>query len=177
MKMKKIFILIFACCSLTAFSQKKSIQLGLGSAFLGSGDILAGVFEAELGYKLNPYLSTAFGINSALGYRNLEMREHTTYQQGNANIYLSPFRNNRKVDFRLGTGVSANYVLERRIDMLSSFFPTYINESRFSFGVNMIVETTFALNNNFLLGFKGFIQPYSNGDINSGVLIKVGKVF
>lgn len=176
--MKKAFILFFVCCSLTAFSQQnKSLQFGLGSSFLGSGDIFAGVFEAELGYKLNPYFSTAFGINSAFGYRDFERREHTTYQQGNVNIYLSPFRNDKKVDFKIGTGVSANYVLERRIDYLSSFFPSYINESRFSVGVNMIVETIIVLENNFLLGFKGFIQPYANSDINSGVLIKLGKAF
>ena len=175
--MKKIFVLIFICCTLTAFSQTKSLQFGLGSSFLGSGDIFTGVFEAELGYKLNPYLSTAFGINSAFGYRNSELREYTTYQQGNTNIYFSPFRNDRKVDFKLGTGFSANYVLDRRINYLSSFFPTYLNESRFSVGANMIIETTFALKNNFLLSLKGFIQPYANSDINSGILIKVGKVF
>ena len=175
--MKKAVVLFFVCCSLTTFSQKKSIQVGLGSAFLGSGDIFAGVFEAEMGYKLNSYISTAFGVNSAFGYRNFEMRERTTYQQGNINIYLSPFKNNRTVDFKIGTGASMSYVLDRRINYLSSFFPSYINESRFSVGLNMIVETTIALENNFLFGFKGFIQPYSNGDINSGLLVKLGKAF
>lgn len=177
--MKKIFLLIFVCCSLTAFSQtNKTFQIGLGSSFLGSGDILAGVLEVELGYKLNPYFSTTFGLNSALGYENIELRETTSYQQGNANIYLSPFQNNRKVDFKIGTGISANYIVERRMDFLSSIAPApYISESRFSVGINMIVETTFVLQNNFLLGFKGFIQPYISGDINSGILVKIGKAF
>ena len=117
-------------------------------------------------------------VNSGFGYQNIELRESTTYQQLNTNIYVSPFRNNRKVDFKIGTGVSANYVLERRINWLSSVFPSpRINESRFSVGVNMIVETTITIENNFLLGFKGFIQPYANGDINSGILVKFGKAF
>lgn len=176
--MKKVFVLIFVCCSLSAFAQNKSIQLGLGASFLGTGDIFAGVFEAELGYKLNPYFSTAFGINSAFGYRNLEQRENTTYQQGNTNVYISPFRNDGKIDLKFGTGVSVNYVLDKRVDWLSSFAPSpFIYESRFSIGLNMIMETTIALEDNFLFGFKGFIQPYSNGDINSGVLLKIGKTF
>ena len=161
-------------CSVSVFAQKRSLQLGLGSSFLGTGDIFAGVFEAEFGYKFNPYISTGFGINSALGYRNIELREYATYHQGNANIFVSPFRNDGQVDFKLGTGVSTNYIIEKHIDMLSSFFPTYINESRFAVGLNMIVESSFRLNENVFLGIKGFVQPYVNGDIHSGILLKIG---
>lgn len=173
--MKKIIILIFITCSVSVFAQNRSLQLGLGASFLGTGDFYTGLFEAEVGYKLNPYISSAFGLNSALGYRGNEIKERVTYQQGNANVFISPFRNDKRVNFKLGSGVSVNFVQEKRINWLSSNTNNmFYYESRIAVGLNMIVESSIAINENMFIGLKGFIQPYINGDINSGILVKIG---
>jgi len=38
----------------------------------------------------------------------------------------------------------------------------------------MIIENTFSISNELLLGIKLYSQPYFNGDINSGFLLKLG---
>lgn len=177
--MKKIFLAITLCLSLSAYSQQQplDIQFGLGAAFFGSGDIITGTIEGEINYKLNNFFTSNFGANSAFGYRSYEYQETTTYAQANVNILVSPFGNDKPVDFKFGTGLSFNNVWERRIWSSSTVQPfDYRDIYRNSLGVNMIVETTFKLKNDFLFGIKGFIQPYYNSDINSGILFKVGKV-
>jgi hypothetical protein len=131
---------------------------------------------------LNRFLTSSFGINAAYGTQNYEYDnyEHTqkaTYVQSNLNLLVSPFGNNRIVDFKIGTGVSFNNIWTRRQDItyVQNGF-NLLSEYKYenSLGVNMIVETTFKLTDNLLLGLKGFIQPYYNSDINSGILLKFG---
>ena len=50
----------------------------------------------------------------------------------------------------------------------------YKFDNRNSYGYNLIIEGTFLITERFLLGVKLFTQPYHNGDINSGALVKVG---
>lgn len=184
--MKNILLGICLFCALSAFSQdsKLNVQIGSGAAFLGSGDIFAGVLEGEANYKLNRFLTSSFGIHSAYGYENYEYfayeyKRRATYVQSNLNVLLSPFGNDKTVDFKIGTGVSFNNVWDKRRDIIygtNVFILLSSHTYRNSLGVNMIMETTFKLNDKLLLGLKGFIQPYYNGDINSGVLLKFGMV-
>jgi hypothetical protein len=50
----------------------------------------------------------------------------------------------------------------------------YIFDNRSSIGMNIILENTYNLSEKFMLGLKLFTQPYKNGDINSGLLLKLG---
>jgi hypothetical protein len=43
-----------------------------------------------------------------------------------------------------------------------------------SIGANIILENTYSVTKKFKLGVKLFTQPYSNGDMNSGILFKLG---
>jgi len=40
----------------------------------------------------------------------------------------------------------------------------------------MVLENTYVINWKYLLGIKLFIQPYLNGDINSGIMAKFGII-
>ncbi|HDO27853.1 MAG TPA: hypothetical protein ENH02_07030 [Bacteroidetes bacterium] len=40
-----------------------------------------------------------------------------------------------------------------------------------------LMEDSNIFSNNFLIGLKLFTQPYTNGDINSGIILKFGLAF
>ena len=50
----------------------------------------------------------------------------------------------------------------------------YEFDNRNSFGLNVIIENSYLLTDKFLVGLKLFTQPYSNGDINTGAMLKIG---
>ncbi|HAA10627.1 MAG TPA: hypothetical protein DCE41_02590 [Cytophagales bacterium] len=47
-------------------------------------------------------------------------------------------------------------------------------DNRQSFGANVILEYTLSLGDRLLVGAKVYTQPYFNGDINSGAMLKTG---
>lgn len=158
-------------------SDKIDIRAGAGISLLGSGDMNTFNYENELNYKLNPYFTSSLSIN--LGRSNNGVYETASFTQGNLNLFISPFRNDKRFDFRLGTGLtyynisdayrqSAYYEDGVLIDL------DYIFDQRSSFGFNIIIENSYLLTNRLLGGFKLFTQPYFNGDINSGLLLKIG---
>lgn len=154
------------------------IRFGAGTSLLGSGDMITISFENELNYRLNPYLTT--GLSLAYGRSNFGVFETASFTQGNLNVFFSPFRNTRKNDFRVGTGLSLYNVSDAYLASSVYEFPTgvrteiYAFDERKSYGYNIIIENTYALTNRFMLGLKVFTQPYFNGDINSGVYLKFG---
>jgi hypothetical protein len=50
----------------------------------------------------------------------------------------------------------------------------YHFDKRTSSGINIIIEDTYSISEKYLLGLKLFTQPYFNGDLNSGILLKFG---
>ncbi len=106
--------------------------------------------------------------------------ETASYLQGNLNLFISPFKNTRRNDSRVGTGVSFYNVSDARLlssrhdasgDLIEA---EYGFDERNSYGYNIILEDTYSFTNKFLVGFKLFSQSYFNGDINSGILLKFG---
>jgi hypothetical protein len=94
------------------------------------------------------------------------------YIQGNTNVFISPFRNTRVFDFRIGGGLSYYLVSDITAQSTSCgpdgcFVDEYVYERRREFGYNVITEVVFQLDEKFLLGLKLYTQPYFNGDINS----------
>lgn len=183
--MKKLFFLfltIFVGVAGNAQEDKSklSITLGAGRSLLGTGDIRTVMFENELNYKLNKYFALGGGI--AFGKSNYDLFGQASFFQLNSNIYLSPFRNNRKNDFRLGAGfswysVSDSYLSSATYQNGQIVNPEYVFDDRNSVGLNMLIENTYSVTDKYLLGLKVFAQPYLNGDINSGILLKLGMKF
>jgi hypothetical protein len=96
------------------------------------------------------------------------------------NMFYSPFKNNLGNDFRLGAGLSY-YSVDEGIGSTAPNDPERVtnvtllgHNKRKAMGINLIVENTVALTPRLLFGIKVFSQPYFNGDINSGVMLKLG---
>jgi hypothetical protein len=176
-----ISVLIFITIAMAGFSQQSSSRLdlrtGIGTSFLGTGDMLTIMFENELNFQFSKYFTTAGGFGFAKG--NMGVIERVSFIQANGNLYFSPFQNIHSFDLRIGTGVSwywisdvykssATYHDGQLIELEYTF------DKRNSIGFNAILEGSYSISKKFLLGLKIFIQPYLNGDINSGVMLKFG---
>lgn len=153
------------------------LRSGIGGSFLGSGDMRAIMLENEANLKLNRYFALSGGLG--FGMSNDGALDQASFLQLNANVYISPFRNTGRNDFRLGTGLSW-YTVSESYNALSISHTGEIVDSEFrsgqrnAIGVNVILENTYSVTERLLVGLKAFTQPYQNGDINSGVLLKFG---
>lgn len=180
--MKRVILIItavlFVVNSYAQDSESKfDLRFGIGSSLLGTGDMLTIMVENELNIKLNNYFTLGEGLGFAKS-ENSDFQE-ASFLQLNSNIYLSPFRNNRKNNFRVGVGLSwysisdwyrssATYQNGKLIDSEYEF------DNRNSIGINLIIEKTYSISDKLFLGLKLFSQPYQNGDINSGILVILG---
>lgn len=181
MKSKTLLLVTTLLLSLTAKGQEKSekldFRIGSGVSLLGSGDMTTFVYENELNYKLNNYLTSAVSIN--LGRSNYGVYENSAFTQGNLNIFISPFKNNKKSDFRIGTGlsyysVSDAYATSRSYENGQLVAVVYGIETRNSYGINVIIEKSSMITDKLFWGAKLYSQPYFNGDINTGLTFKLG---
>ena len=167
--MKKTTILVIILSLIITIShseeknQKFELKFGTGSSLLGDGDMLTVLFENELNYKHNKYFTEAITINYVISHSG--SFDLSSLIQSNLNIFLSPFRNNRKNNFKIGGGLSIMGVT----NVGNRYFDRHT-----SYGYNMIIEDEFNISEKCLLGIKTFIQPYTNGDINSGIILKFG---
>ncbi|MEK6476579.1 hypothetical protein WJR50_03555 [Catalinimonas sp. 4WD22] len=182
---KIIIILLISVTSVTAYAQSSmDFKLGFGASNLGTGDKLVGKLEGEVSRKWNRILSNS--ILLGVGYGDFYSRmvpqptndpTHVTYRERefnpsflthlDANVFASPFRNDKIYNLKIGTGASLIYVYDN-ID-------SDREEHKVSLGMSAIVENEFSLKNGFLLGLKAMMQPYLNGDINLSLMLKVGK--
>ncbi len=172
-------LLILFCLGVYAQPNPKKIDLrfGIGASLLGSGDVTTGMYEVEVNRKFSSYFAT--GVSLAFGRGSEGKYNHASFEQSNLNFFISPFRNNRRNDFRIGAGLSY-------FDVSDTFLTSITHNTdnnpdvnletrkRKSFGCNLILENTYMINERVFLGIKAFTQPYFNGDINSGVLLKAG---
>jgi len=177
--MKKLFFILMILLSIEAMSQtdpcKYYFLFGGGTSLLGTGDMKTLMFENEADVILNHY--AAFGISIGYGRSNRGVYETASFVQGNLNGYISPFRNNRKNDFRIGAGLGLMNISDARavssIMVDGEIYDDYGFRTRNAFGVNIVLEDNYSITERFTLGIKLFTLPYK-GDINSGVLFRLG---
>ncbi len=181
MRTKTILLITAIFFSLTAKGQEKvgklDFRVGWGVSLLGTGDMVTVVYENELNYKINNYLTSSLSIN--LGRSNYGIFETTSFTQGNLNIYLSPFKNRKRTDFRVGTGlteysVSDAYIYQQTFRNGKLIYTEYQIETRSTYGLNFVIERSSLITDKLLVGVKLYTQPYFNGDINTGILVKMG---
>jgi hypothetical protein len=180
--MKKLTLIIIAVLIWTTGNTQETesridFRFGVGTSLLGTGDMQTIIFENEANFKLNRY----FTLGAGLAYAKSDdgVFEQASFIQLNTNVYISPFKNSSKNEFRVGTGLSwysvsdvyqssATYQNGQLIDSEYEF------DKRSSIGFNIIIENTYSIKEKYLLGLKLFTQPYQNGDINSGIMLKFG---
>ena len=181
MKTKTIALISFIFITLQVIAQennnKLDLRLGTGVSLLGSGDMTTFNYENELNLRLNQYFTSSISIN--FGRSNNGVSKTASFVQGNINIFVSPFKNIKRFDFRLGTGLTyynISYVYEssRQYENGILVDVDYEFDNHKALGFNIIIENTYLLTDKFLVGVKLFTQPYINGDINSGIMLKFG---
>ena len=182
--MRKLLTIIILLGSLQLAAQdsekKWDLRFGAGVSLLGTGDMTTLNLENEMNFVFNPYLETSLSI--AYGRSNSGIYEATSFIQGNLNIFVSPFKNTRRNDFRAGAGISLMNVAdafqnEAECGVGPEQTPFCHFDSRNSFGYNIIIENTYLVTQKFLAGLKLFTQPFVNGDLNSGITLKFGLKF
>ena len=159
-------------------THKLDYKFGAGLGFMGSGDVMAQSFENELTYKLNSYFSTS--ISLGLGRTFKDVQSHNDYMSGSLNLFISPFKNNRRNNFKIGAG----YTLINETASYSSYDINYSEGTynpNFNYltqmvnGFSMILEDEYMIGSRFLLGGKIFVTGgVEEGGIVSGGMIKVG---
>jgi long-subunit fatty acid transport protein len=178
--MKQLFLILIALSSsplLMAQTSKFELRAGIGSSFLGTGDMRTITLENELYYALNDYFT--FGGGIAVAHSNRGVFEQASFLQANSNLFISPFRNNRRLDWRLGTGISWYGISDVRPISFkhengSLVHAEYQLDRRNAPGINAITEVSYLMNDRFFAGVKLFSQFYSNADRNTGAMLRVG---
>jgi hypothetical protein len=179
--MKTYILLICLFVTFRLFAQddirKFDFRFGIGSTFIGSGDRLALSCENELNYRITRFISSSFSLG--YGRSNNGIFRTVSYFQGDIGIYISPFGNIKKNDFRIGTGLSlmniSNYYQRLAIYQNDVLIRSeYQTDIKNTIGYSLIMEDSYMIRDKFLIGLKLFIHPYFDGDINSGLLLKLG---
>ena len=187
--MKKLYIALLILISTSILAQNPSVKndkkfdfrFGSGWSLLGTGDYNCITFENELNYRLSRYFTTSASIGLGHSFAEASSSGFSAYFEGNLNIFISPFRNNRINDFRIGGGLSVYNVYDNYLQSVhyvdGIHYKDYYTRKETALGWTLIFEDTFAVNDKLLIGAKAFIQPFFNGDINSGFTAKVGIRF
>ncbi|MBN2615101.1 MAG: hypothetical protein JXR71_05350 [Bacteroidales bacterium] len=178
---KTVFIAFLALITLPAIGQHKEskwdFRIGAGYSILGSGDYHTFNYENELNYRMNPYFTASASFD--MGKSITGISGTASFKQGNLNIFLSPFKNTKKNDFRVGTGLTF-YTITDAYEIASYYengvlvCTDYSFDSRNSYGYNIIFENSYWLTEKMMLGVKLYTQYYFNDDINTGILLKLG---
>ncbi len=167
------FIFLFFSSSLIA---QFDFRAGVGRTILGTGDMWTNVVDGELNFTVNNYL--AVGTSLAVGRSNTGVFINSSFTQGNINMFISPFGNDRISDFRVGGGFTVYDVSDTKVTQYGMIdgieFVDIGFERRNAVGYSIIIENTIKMYERYLLGVKLFTQPYQNGDINSGIMLKLG---
>ena len=166
------------------YSHKFDLKIGTGLGFMGWGDGITLCFENEFNYQINRYFTVAagLGIGRSLGEGRDEWKHHKDYLSGSVNGFFSPFRNNRRNNFRVGIGYT--YINETNAYVSSISYENnipydieYTNDKRSSHCFNVILEDEFKITTRLMIGGKVFFTAgIQEGGVISGGMVKFGVV-
>jgi len=151
------------------------LRIGVGYLFLGSVDFTGVSFDNEINYHINHYFTTSASINMG---RSIGGASDGTasFIGGTINLFLSPFKNNKLNNLRIGGGFAFYNIADVYVSGIhytdGMVHKDYTSSKETTIGGSIIIEDPFNINNRFLAGMKVFMKPYANGDINSGIMIK-----
>ena len=160
------------------------VKLGVGTSFLGSGDVYVAKMEVEAVRNWNRIISSSLALGLGHGdsqwydnelYSTLSTLNSTAHLDGN--LFVSPFGNDRPYHLRIGTGASLMYVRDQFYARTLGFSKVDDGpEHRFSLGTSIILEQEVRIKNRYHLGLKAMMQPYLNSDLAHTLLIKLGRI-
>ncbi|HBB92983.1 MAG: hypothetical protein A2X22_01245 [Bacteroidetes bacterium GWF2_49_14] len=178
MKKTIILALLFTVYAGLSAQDRKSgfdMKFGTGFGFMGSGDMRTLSFENELNYKINRYFTAAASIG--IGKSDRGVMDHADYLMGSANLFVSPFRNDKGNNFRIGGGASFfNHTnVYHNWDLQNG--TVYEMYRRKTTGFNVILEDEQRIGSTLLIGLKLFLTGgVKQGGIIFGSMVKVGAV-
>lgn len=170
--MKNALLIVLSCVGLTisAYGQR-SINIGFGVSFLGTGDVPTVSLENELRVPFNHYVKG--GLNLSLGKGSTRIAE-SNYLQAGLNAYVYPFRSDRAIAWYLGGGLSRiNTTHTYQTNLSGQGDATYRQLLNKEWGYQLAVGAESDLSDIYTLGTKFFTQRYTH-NVNSGILFVVG---
>ncbi|MCX8472086.1 MAG: hypothetical protein ORN85_00410 [Sediminibacterium sp.] len=191
--MKKIFltsISLFFLGIFLSFSQDKisklDVRFGIGTSQLNYKNLInfsTFMIENEINYKFSKYfsvagsigylISTGFQINNA----TFDL-VNTNYFLINTNIFYSPFSNSRKNDFRIGFGptwiIGYRYIMGSARNNYGLYYINISENIEYNvLAANFIIEDSYTIKEQFIVGLKAFYQTNNN----LGIMAKFGIKF
>ncbi len=183
MKRKLLLIVIAMIVTMTCFAQEQPSRIdfkaGAGVGFMGSGDVLTLSFDNELDYKLNAYITAAAAVGIGRSFETKD--DKNDYLQGSLTMFVSPFRNDRKNNFRIGLGYT--FINETRLYQTYAYNPQdpkpivydYFTANEHAF--NFIIGYDYKYSDRYSIGAKAFtIGSSGSGGILTGAMLVFGIV-
>ncbi len=182
--MKKLLIILLIFSSIHLFSQEKvkkfNYQFGFGLNHFNDEENLCISFENEINYKLNKYFSNSISVSYGKDILKEKGLHVTSYLQGSINIYFSPLKNNKKNDFKIGTGYT--YINYNEINNFDPEINSFDLENYTLFKnklslLNFIFEYNYSINNKYIIGLNSY-SKFNNITqfIEVGLMLKLGVV-
>lgn len=174
--MKKLALIILCVfLVITVKAQEKTSLLeykaGAGIGFMGSGDVYTLSFENELDYKLNAYFATSATVGIGRSFET--KHDKNDYLNGGLTLYVSPFRNDGKNNFRIGLGYT--FINETRLSRKSANSPDYNYFSSNEHAFNFIIGYEYKYSDRYSIGAKAFtIGSSRSGGILTGGMLSFG---
>ncbi len=180
---KKVILLFFVLVSFIGAdaqtdNKKLDIRFGFGTTWINEKFRMSTV-EMELNRKFTPYL--AVGTSLAYGREAPDAYAQTSFDKGNLSLYVSPFRNDKRNDFRIGAGISyfdiaGFYATGMLFNPEETEYYSYKNSS---FGFIFSLENSYMLTDRFFVGIKAFAEPFLKETVktNYGAMLKLGVNF
>jgi len=180
--MKRIILILCLMSSLNfVYAQEHTHKIAFN---VGSGLLIEqgnGVFciENELSYKFNNYIS---GSVSAILGRELGS-EATNYLLTGTNCFVSPFKNNKRNNFKIGLGLGFGF-LDRSVtasiyvadgdNPYYQYSCTTSIERTSALIATFIIEDEYWLNSRFSIGGKLFFTGFPREGFMGGMMVKLG---
>jgi len=173
---KQLLIVIALIVTMTCVAQEQPSRIdckaGAGVGFMGSGDVLTLSFENELDYKLNAYFTAAATVGIGRSFET--KHDKNDYLHGGLTLYVSPFRNDGKNNFRIGLGYT--FINETRL------YQTYANRpivydyfTTNEHATNLVLDYRRQFNSKMSVGGKLYtIGGLEAGGILTGAMLVFG---
>jgi len=159
-------------------SSKFDYKLGTGISIMGSGDLFVLSFENELNYKLTNYISTSLGIGIGRSVQTID--RNNNYLLGGLNLFVSPFRNDKKNNFKFGLGytlINESVTYKVYITNPNNVWPIHNYYSNVLNCFNVIIEDEKKITSKYLIGGKLFMTAgIKEGGVLIGGMLKLGVI-
>jgi hypothetical protein len=160
---------------------KYDFKVGAGLRIMGKTDLNM-CYENELNYKLNDYVSSSVSLGFGRSVEYLE--EHNAFIQASFNLFVSPFKNYKRNNFKIGLGfthindaITYIYSTGDSPNSPTANNPKYTYFNYAVTGFNLIVENEYQINSKFLIGGKLFASGLIfEGHLFSAAMIKMGII-